>query len=923
MDKFSLSIKNAWYGLILLVVFLPLVMLLSWGSLVFYDILLERSLEQEEVLQDMVHSGIEQEVLRLTTLLENKSDPIAYTLSHDHDEFLLYSLLKKVLSRESAIHILLLLKPDGQIIAGRETYDVGKASMSTMQEHWDSVSSVSRDELSIPKQGKVYIGSTRRHPEGVFFTIAVPVSNAGEPIAILLAEVDAGILWKSIEENMGRDAMTSYIVDANGMLLVDPVEGQFKVADDVSMLPLIKAVINNQPWDAGRSYEGIAGKEVFGASTLIDDLGWTVVTEIDQEKILLPIRELIFKLSAVGAVIVVLFLILGMHVVRRIVVAIELISNDFDRIAKQDFAPSKMSSSLKELDGMVNGFNRMVKEIARRQQRLNQAAIVFENTSEGIFVTNSDPRIVSINSAFCDITGYTEDEVIGKNPSILNSGRHDADFYQNMWRSIESDGCWSGEIQNRRKNGELYTELLSINSFKNDRDKVIQYVGVFADISSIKETEYQLEHLAHHDPLTNLPNRLLCNVRLEHELQAAKRYDQKVAIMFIDLDMFKNINDSLGHAFGDELLKRVTERMSAHMRAEDTLARLGGDEFVLIVGSLENKIDAARLSENVLDLFLESFDIREHEIFIGASIGISVYPDDANDPETLLRNADTAMYRAKSVGRNNYQFYTSKLTSDAHERLSMETCLRHALEKNELVLHYQPQYSMSTGEMIAVEALIRWQHPEFGLIYPDKFIELAEETGLIVPIGEWVLETACQQIIKWQSTGCPPLRMAINLSARQFCKTDLAETVRTILIKTGVDASRIDLELTESIIMHDTKTTIDTLNEFHDMGVELSIDDFGTGYSSLSYLKRFPINRLKIDRSFVNDIAVDKNGDDMINLIVALGHCMDLKVLAEGVETEDQLNYLKENGCDEVQGYHFSRPIPADELEALCKEKRC
>ena len=921
MIKFSLSIKKAWYGLILLVVFLPLVMLLSWGSLVFYNILLERSLEQEKVLQDMVHSGVEQEVLRLTTMLENKSDPMAYTLSHDQDEVLLYSLLKKVLSRESAIHILLLLKPDGQIIAGRETYDIGKSSLSTMQKHWDSMSSVSRDELSIPKQGKIYIGSTRHHSEGVFFTIAVPVSNAGEPTAILLAEVDAGILWKSIAQNIGRDAMTSYIVDANGMLLVASQDGQFKVADDVSMLSLINAVINDKPWDAGQSYKGIEGKEVFGASTLIDDLGWTVVTEIDQENILQPIRELIFKLSAVGAVIVILFLILGMHVVRRIVIAIELISNDFDRIAKQDFAPSKISSSLKELDGMVNGFNRMVKEIARRQQRLNQAAIVFENTSEGIFVTNSDPRIVSINSAFCDITGYTEDEVIGKNPSILNSGRHDADFYQNMWLSIEGDGCWSGEIQNRRKNGELYTELLSINSFKNDRDKVIQYVGVFTDISSIKETEYQLEHLAHHDPLTNLPNRLLCNTRLEHELQVAKRHDQKVAVMFIDLDMFKNINDSLGHAFGDELLKKVTARMSDHIRDEDTIARLGGDEFVLIIGSLKNKTDATHFAENVLELFLEPFDIGEHEIFIGASIGISIYPDDAHDSETLLRNADTAMYRAKSLGRNNFQFYTSDLTSDAHERLSMETYLRHALEKNEMVLHYQPQYSIATGEMIAVEALIRWQHPEFGLIYPDKFIGLAEETGLIIPIGEWILETACQQLIRWQSTGCPPLRMAINLSARQFWKTDLAETVRTILIKTGVDASRIDLELTESIIMHDTKSTIDTLNEFHDMGVELSIDDFGTGYSSLSYLKRFPINRLKIDRSFVSDIAVDKNGDDMINLIVALGHCMDLKVLAEGVETEDQLNYLREHGCDEVQGYHFSRPIPADELEALCKEK--
>lgn len=917
----SLSIKNGWYALIFLVVFLPFFILLGWGSLVFHDTLLEKSLEQEQLLQEMLHSNVKQEVLRLTTMLENKSDPIAYTLSHKQDEALLYALLTKVISREPSIHILLLLKPDGQIIVGREADDLNESNRVAMQQHWTSVFSPLKEELIIPMQGRIYIGSTNRHSEGVFFTIAVPViANDGKPMAVLLAEIDANVLWGDIRRKMNRDTITLYIIDVNGKILVSPENSHLKVSDDVSDISLVNAVIDNNLWPAEQRYTGVRGSQVFGSSLLIENLGWYVVTEIEQWSILQPIWNLIIKLAVAGAAIVVICLILGMRLIRGFVIAIRQISNDFKRIEKQDFTPSKLTSSLKELDAMVKGFNQMAKEIARKQQGLNQAAIVFENTSEGIFITDAEPRIVSVNNAFTDITGYSEDEVIGKNPSILQSGQQDESFYQKMWQSIKVKGHWRGELQNRRKNGEIYTELLSVNSFKSDANNVIQYIGAFTDISSIKETENKLEYLAHHDPLTDLPNRLLCNARLQHELQVAKRRDHLVAVMYLDLDMFKKINDSLGHIVGDKLLQKVTARMSSHVRDEDTIARIGGDEFVLIAGSLVSRKDAGHFAENILSLFLEPFTIDDNEIFIGASIGISMFPEDARDAEVLLRNSDTAMYRAKTEGRNNFQFYTADLTSDAHDSLNMEMYLRHALENNELVLHYQPQYSLSTGQMIAVEALIRWQHPEEGLIYPDRFISLAEETGLIVPIGEWVIETACRQLMKWQQADIPSLRMAINLSARQFWRPGLAEVVKDILVKTDVDPCQIDFELTESIIMRDAKATIDTLNDFHEMGFELSIDDFGTGYSSLSYLKRFPINRLKIDRSFVSDIVIEKDGDDMINAIIALGHSMGLQVLAEGVETEEQLDYLKQHGCDEVQGYLYSRPIPADELEILYKK---
>ena len=914
--KIVMSIREAWYGLILIVAFLPFVILLVWGGIAFHDILLDRSLQYESARQELLHNSFEQEISRLTTMLENKSDPMAYTMMHTKDESLLLQLLNKVLGREPAIHLLVLLRPDSQIILGIENKNSVKTVITGESHHLSDVIT-SPSEITVPMQGKIYIGSTFDRPDGVFFTISVPVGSPEKPHAILLAEIDANIIWNSIHDNLQRDEMTSYIVNANGAIMVAPVSGTLQKKDDASKLPIVNAFINNRPWPAQKDYRGIQGRQVFGISESIESLGWNIVTEIEKESILLPIRKQTINVITTATLLMIFFLALGMLLVNRVVRAIKLISNDFERIGKQDFKPSTITSPFSELGNMVNGFNRMVKEIARKQQGLNQAQIVFDNTSEGVIITDAQARIVSVNNAFTKITGYCEDEVIGKNPSMLQSNSHDKDFYKKMWHSINSNGCWRGEVLNRRKNGECYTELLSINSFKDEHGAVIQYVGVITDISSIKDTEHKLKHLAHHDPLTGLPNRLLCNARMEHELQLAKRQNHMVAVMFIDLDMFKTINDSLGHILGDVLLREVTDRISQYIRDEDTIARLGGDEFVLILGSINNKDDATHFAQNLLSLFSNSFDINGHEIFISASVGIALYPDHGNNVDSLLRNADAAMYRAKAEGRNNFQYYTVDLTNDAFERMSQETYLRHALKNNELILHYQPQYSLKTGKMIAVEALIRWQHPELGLVYPDKFISVAEETGLIVPIGEWIIETACRQLNIWGKSAHPSLRMAINLSARQFWKPGLTHVIKDALDSNNLNANRLDLEMTESIIMRDTDITIDTLNYLHSMGVELSIDDFGTGYSSLSYLKRFPINRLKIDRSFVSDITTDKNDADMIQSIIALGHCMNLCVLAEGVETKDQLNFLTQHGCDEVQGYYYSRPLPAEELELL------
>jgi len=918
--KFNLSLKKTWYSLILLVAIVPVLLMLAWGGSLYYKLLLEKHLLEEEFFRELAVNHVKQEILRLTTLLENKSDPMAYTLARDRDDQLLNELLHKVVNRESTIHMLLIIGADGQVIKGVEPH-TRHFSMpdkhSEMMKHWQYRAGNLPVAVTESLKGRNYISPVSFHPEGVFFNISVPVGPAEYPLAVLLAYVDANILWQDIQPHLQRAMVASYLVDTKGLLLTLPANAQYSLGDSVMHLPVVKALITRQEWQHDQAYKGLKGQQVFGSLSQVDDIGLGIITEADYEYVLHPIHKLLFKLVMGAAIVIALLLWLGIRVFKPVVKSIDAISADFTRVGKQDYTASTILSSFEELQTLVDCFNHMVREIDHNHQDLQQAAIVFKNTSEGIIITDTEQRIVSVNRAFSKITGYKKDEVLGKNPSILSSGRHDDAFYASMWHSIEGTGKWYGEIWNRRKNGEVYAELLNINTFRDAHGKLTYRIGVFNDISNIKEVENKLEYLAHHDPLTNLPNRLLCHARMEHELQIAKRNKDQVAILFLDLDMFKNINDSMGHAKGDLLLQQVAERINESIRDEDTIARLGGDEFVIIIGALKNRRDAALIAENTLSLFLNPFFIDEQDIFIGGSIGISVYPDDGENPDMLLRNADAAMYRAKSQGRNNYQFYTPALTENASERLNIENNLRHALKKNEFSVYYQPQYSLSSEQIIGVEALLRWNHPEMGMVEPDKFIPVAEEMGLIVPIGEWVLKTACKQQKKWIDAGCPSMRIAVNLSARQFWKPGLEKVIENIMEETEINPEDLELELTESIIMHDTLTVSDTLNALHHMGVGLSIDDFGTGYSSLSYIQRFPLDRLKIDRSFVSDIMTNPADAEMIVSIIALGHCMNLQIVAEGVETKEQLLFLREHGCEEVQGFYFSQPIPAIEMEAL------
>ena len=568
------------------------------------------------------------------------------------------------------------------------------------------------------------------------------------------------------------------------------------------------------------------------------------------------------------------------------------------------------------------GFFRDITERKQTEDALRQAAAVFKSTHDGITITDLDGNMLAVNHAFLKITGYTEAEVLGKNPSILHSGRQKKDFYQSMWASIKAEGYWQGEIWNRRKNGETYPEWLTISAVFNEQGEPTNYVGVFSDLSQLKQSETQLEHLAHYDPLTNLPNRLLVQSHLAHALAQAQRRQRQVGVLYLDLDRFKTINDSLGYPVGDLLLISLTQRLSTRLRSEDMLARLGGDEFLLVLEHIAGPEDAVSMARTILELLVQPFTLSgEQEVFVGVSIGISMSPDDGTSAEQLIQHADAAMHQAKKLGRNTYRFYTESLTRAAGEHLELENRLRHAIGTGQLRVYYQPQVNIGTGHIVGAEALVRWQDPERGLIQPVHFIRLAEETGLIGAIGEFVLKETCMQGMRWIEAGLPFLTLAVNLSPHQFMRGNISELVSKVLAETGFPTDRLELELTESALMDQEEEAVKMLHLLRAQDIRLAIDDFGTGYSSLSYLKRFPLDILKIDKSFVDDIPFHQDDMEIAATIISMGHILGFKVLAEGVETVEQLAFLQAKGCDLYQGYLTSPPVPAEEFEKLLKGK--
>ncbi|HCI13114.1 MAG TPA: diguanylate cyclase [Gallionellaceae bacterium] len=550
-------------------------------------------------------------------------------------------------------------------------------------------------------------------------------------------------------------------------------------------------------------------------------------------------------------------------------------------------------------------------------QKGEQFTKIYENTVEGIIITDQNTLIQAVNPAFSNITGYQSAEVIGKKTSLLKSGKHDENFYRLIWERLNEDGKWTGEIWSKRKSGEIYPEWLNITAIRDDQGKVTQYVGLFSDVSEHKRNEERLHYLAYHDALTDLPNRLMFSEHLELAVRQAERNHKKAVVLLIDLDRFKNVNDSFGMELGDKLLIAVAERLKARLHKGDTIARMGGDEYTVLLPLVDDMNDVNLFVEQMMADLRKPFSINENELFIGASIGVSVAPQDGVTPDDILKKADSALYKAKEMGRNTFVFFAPSMNESAVERTIIENDLRRALERGEIEVFYQPKQRLETNTVIGMEALVRWNHPSRGLVSPSVFIGVAEDTGLIIALGKIILEEACRKTSELHAKGFSNLHVAVNLSAVQFKDEYLLDEISVILDKTGLAPRFLEIEITESAVMHDIESNIEFLVVLKRLGINLAIDDFGTGYSSLSYLKRLPVDFLKIDQSFVRDVNADLHSAELVRTIIAMAHGLKLEVIAEGVETLDQLEFLRHHGCDIIQGYYLSRPLSFADFETF------
>lgn len=625
-------------------------------------------------------------------------------------------------------------------------------------------------------------------------------------------------------------------------------------------------------------------REVIAAYAPIGQLGLGAVLKVDRDELYASMRQQVRRM------LVVLLALVGVGVL----------------LLRRQLAP------------LVRELLSEIEERRRAEGQLRKLSAAVDQSASMVLITDRQGVIEYVNPKVTQVTGYSAEELVGHTPRVLQSGNTPPEQYEALWLAVQAGQEWHGEFQNRKKNGELYWAYEAISPIRNADGVITHYLAVEEDVTARKEAEGRLSQLAHFDGLTGLPNRELFGQRLRQAMVEAGARGRLVALMFIDIDRFKVINDTLGHVAGDALLTAISERLTRCVRRGDTVARLGGDEFTVILADMAHADDAAALARKVLDVLRPPFYVNERELFVTASIGITLYPGDGEEMESLLKHADIAMYRAKACGRDNYQFYTAEMNAKAMERLVLENDLRHALERDEFTLYYQPQFDLLTGAIIGAEALIRWHHRKLGMVSPVQFIPLAEETGLIGPIGEWVVQAACAQIRGWRDAGLPRVRVTINLSARQFATDDLPTLIGASIAQNGIDPGDLGLELTEGLLMENTPAAIRALEALSGMGLELAIDDFGVGYSSLSYLRRFRIDVLKIDQSFVRDLH-SPDGASLVDGIILLAHGLGLRVIAEGVETAEELAYLRARRCDAMQGYYYSRPLPSADFAAYLR----
>ncbi len=767
-----------------------------------------------------------------------------------------------------------------------------------------------------------------------------PVINIAVPIRNEKAEI-IGVL-AGASQVAGQDLLSEILPSKlrmeGDLHVVSFVDGVFVSSTDPANIlqpepaPGVNAVYDR--YKQGYEGSGVAidahGVEILNSAKRVNSTGWLVFATLPTSTAFKPLDALqreIYKNAALASVLIAVLIWLFLHSqlspLGRSAKTIDAMTADQEPLRSLPLEGSR------EIRLMLGSFNRLQERITQQQQSLNNreeqlrvAASVFEGTSEAILICDVDTRIITVNRAFCKMTGYAEEELVGQTPALLKSGQHTRGFYQEMWAALKNAGQWQGEIWNRRKTGEIYPERITISALYDDAGKVLRYIAIAADITANKKAENEINSLAFYDPLTDLPNRRLLHDRLRQAISSSARSSKHGAVLFIDLDNFKTLNDTLGHDIGDQLLRQVAQRLGNCVRDGDTVARLGGDEFVVMLQDLSGDAliaasQAEAVSEKILALCSKPYQLGGTLHHSTTSIGITLFAKQSESIDELMKRADLAMYQAKASGRNNLRFFDPDMQAAIMLRVALEADLREAVKKNEFHLYYQSQVD-DGGHVTGVEALLRWQHPERGLVSPLDFIPLAEDTGLILSVGHWVMESACSQLASWATKPeMAHLTIAVNVSASQFHHREFVKQVLDALELSGANPQRLKLELTESLLVRDIEDVIEKMTTLRSSGVSFALDDFGTGYSSLSYLKRLPLDQLKIDQAFVKDILTNSNDAAIAKMIVSLADAMGLTVIAEGVETEAQRGFLELQGCRAYQGYLFSHPLPMDRFEAF------